>query len=251
MSIIDEYSKEELEQIVQQSNSLKEVIDKLGYSTHSGSNHKTVKKKLQTLNIDYSHFKYLNNHTKKDKKEVFCENSLISQKCLRHWYSKEKDIPYQCAICGLLPIWEDKPLTLILDHIDGNNHNNLLENLRWVCPNCNQQLETTGFRGKKKLYNKDQLNTDKPKHIFYKKHYYCPECGKEKSKTAKLCYDCSLKKRSENIPDKDKLKELIFKYPFTKIAELFNVSDNTIRKWCKKYNLPYKYNEIKEMKKEI
>ena len=37
-------------------------------------------------------------------------------------------------------------LTLILDHINGSNHDDRLENLRWVCPNCNQQLETTGYK---------------------------------------------------------------------------------------------------------
>ena len=47
MAIIDNYSKEELKQIVKQSKSLKEVIDKLGYTTHSGSNNSTVKKRLE------------------------------------------------------------------------------------------------------------------------------------------------------------------------------------------------------------
>jgi len=46
----------------------------------------------------------------------------------------------------MLPEWQNKPLTLILDHINGNNKDHRLENLRWVCPNCNQQLETTGFK---------------------------------------------------------------------------------------------------------
>ena len=56
MALIDKYSKEELEQIVKQSNSLKEVIDKLGYSTHSGNNNITVKKRLEQYGINYSHF---------------------------------------------------------------------------------------------------------------------------------------------------------------------------------------------------
>ena len=45
------------------------------------------------------------------------------------------------------PIWQGKPLTLILDHINGKNNDDRLENLRWVCPNCNRQLPTTGFHG--------------------------------------------------------------------------------------------------------
>lgn len=248
MSIINEYSKKELEQIVQQSNSIKEVIDKLEYSTHSGNNYKTVKNTLQKLNIDFSHFKCTNFFIKRSDEEVFCKDSIVSQRCLKTRYIKGNYSPYKCSICGLLPVWENKPLTLILDHKDGDNHNNLLENLRWVCPNCNQQLETTGFHGKKRIYNNNQLNTEEPRHIFYKKHYYCPKCGKEKSKCSKICRECFLRKRNENVPDKEILEKLIIKYPFTKIAKLYNVSDNAVRKWCKKYNLPYKYKEIKELK---
>ena len=41
------------------------------------------------------------------------------------------------------------------------------------------------------------------------------------------------------------LKELIRTTPFTQIGKMYNVSDNTIRKWCDKYNLPRKATEIK------
>lgn len=38
--------------------------------------------------------------------------------------------------------WKGKPINIQLDHIDGNSHNHLLENLRMVCPNCHSQTET-------------------------------------------------------------------------------------------------------------
>ena len=155
MAIIDKYSKEELEQIVQQSNSLSEVIDKLGYSTHSGSNNKTVRSRLDNLEIDYSHFSCCN-PTIRNEENIFIDNSTASQSTLRRWYIKGEYTPYECSICGQEPFWQNKPLTLILDHIDGNNSNDQLDNLRWVCPNCNQQLETTGFK---------QMRVDKTKSI--------------------------------------------------------------------------------------
>ena len=49
---------------------------------------------------------------------------------------------YECAICHNPGIWENKPLVLQLDHIDGHNNNNVLENLRFLCPNCHAQTET-------------------------------------------------------------------------------------------------------------
>ena len=45
----------------------------------------------------------------------------------------------KCSICGQQPKWNGKPLIMILDHINGNHRDDRLENLRWVCPNCNYQ----------------------------------------------------------------------------------------------------------------
>jgi hypothetical protein len=45
----------------------------------------------------------------------------------------------KCFECSLGPTWNYKPLTLQLDHIDGNSDNNILENTRLLCPNCHTQ----------------------------------------------------------------------------------------------------------------
>lgn len=54
----------------------------------------------------------------------------------------------KCAICGIMPEWNGKPLTFVLDHIDGDATNNRRENLRCVCPNCDSQLDTFKSRNK-------------------------------------------------------------------------------------------------------
>ena len=65
---------------------------------------------------------------------------------MRKYFIKGEYVEHKCSICGQEPEWQGKPLTLILDHINGINNDHSLENLRWVCPNCNQQLDTTGSK---------------------------------------------------------------------------------------------------------
>ena len=88
---------------------------------------------------------------KRTAANVFIENSTADQKTLRRHYFAGEYTEYKCSICGQEPIWNGKELTLILDHINGHNHDDRLENLRWVCPNCNQQLDTTNGKNVKKL----------------------------------------------------------------------------------------------------
>lgn len=58
---------------------------------------------------------------------------------------------YKCAVCSTTD-WNNKPLTLHVDHIDGNYRNNQRENLQFICPNCHSQTETFG---RKKRNNGD------------------------------------------------------------------------------------------------
>ena len=80
--------------------------------------------------------------------KVMVENSTYSRSTLRRRILEGNIIPYKCSICGIDAIWNNKPMPLILDHINGINNDHRLENLRFVCSNCDSQLDTYKSRNK-------------------------------------------------------------------------------------------------------
>lgn len=240
MRIIDHYSKEELEQIISNSISYRDLARKLGYS-NTCSGQTILNLKIWFKDYDTSHFETQNMEqnfkNKQEPKQIFITNSTASQNTLRKYYKQGNYTEYKCSICGQEPFWNGKELTLILDHINGINNDNILENLRWVCPNCNQQLETTGSKN--------------PNRKNFAKKYYCLDCGTEISKGSIRCISCEAKNRVVPLEkmevSREELKTLIRTKSFVEIGRKFNVSDNSIRKWCIKYGLPSKKTEINKI----
>ena len=231
-TLVDNYTENELKQIVKMSKSYRDLAKKIGYTSFSGDLKIFLEERFSQF--DTSHFNKKSEVNKRNFEDVFIENSTVDQSTLRRWYLKGEYTPYICAICGQEPMWQGKDLTLILDHINGSNHDNRLENLRWVCPNCNQQLPTTNGKNRKQILKK----------------YYCQDCGKEISKRSQRCQECASKIKRIALEDmpvtREELKDMIRNLPFTQIGIKYNVSDNAIRKWCDKFNLPKRKSDIKK-----
>ena len=73
---------------------------------------------------------------------VMVENSTYPRHSLKTRILENNLIEYRCACCGIGPEWQGNPMPLILDHINGINNDNRLQNLRFVCSNCDTQLPT-------------------------------------------------------------------------------------------------------------
>ena len=111
-------------------------------------------------------------------------------------------------------------ISLILDHINGVNNDNRLENLRIVCPNCNAGLDTFAGRNTKKRKSK----------------HYCA-CGCEKDKNVLRCRKCFFVERQKiERPQIEQLVQEVEEFGYSATGRKYNVSDNAIRKWIKSLN---------------
>lgn len=155
-SPIWEISTSKLTEIVLTSTTVTEVLSHFGLQ-NKGSNFKTLKKRFIEDNIDFSNLK-LGTGARKGMKFggttpipmslILVENSTFNRTHLKERLLKDRLLNNQCYICGQLPLWNNKPLSLQLDHINGISDDNRIENLRMLCPHCHSQTEN--FAGKNK-----------------------------------------------------------------------------------------------------
>lgn len=76
----------------------------------------------------------------------------------------------------------------------------------------------------------------------------CPKCGEHMLRNSKLCRKCSWEaSRKVQRPDRATLKKEIRSMSMLQIGNKYSVSDNSVRKWCQHYGLPYKSAEIKKL----
>lgn len=139
------YSKEEIEQFVKDSYSYRELAKKFGYAQDGGGTMSSLKKMVEELDLDVSHFKGQGWNRENYSYETF-QNDTPKKRgsALQPLIALRGR---KCENCGAIT-WLGKPINLEVHHIDGVRTNNSLENLQLLCPNCHSY--TDNFRRSKK-----------------------------------------------------------------------------------------------------
>jgi hypothetical protein len=103
-----------------------------------------------------------------------------------------------------------------------------------VCANCHRMVEY----GYEKL-PPDVMRFNESYREYKKPRYDICTCGKPKLKRKKYCSTkCyNLHQRRSDWPTEEEMRYLITEYSLVKIAKIFSVNYNTVKKWKKFYNL--------------
>lgn len=151
ISKVYQISENEFRELIKTSYSYCDCARKLGLSTAGANAYNQLKKRINELNCDISHFSQTKAaniaSTKYELQDILIKDSCYTNRTqLKKRILEAHLLEYKCALCGNEGIWNGQPLTLQIDHINGINNDNRLKNLRFLCPNCHSQTET--FSGK-------------------------------------------------------------------------------------------------------
>ncbi|MET7985423.1 HNH endonuclease [Streptomyces sp. NPDC005281] len=142
--------EDRLRSAVRGSTSYADVMRDLGMDVND-TNHRRVRRAASRLRIDTSHFKRRawgrperppSSPTAHRVLVVLPDQAGRTNRTRLHRAMSEVGVPYACTGCGNTGEWLGRPITLQIDHVNGDWRDNRRENLRYLCPNCHSLTET-------------------------------------------------------------------------------------------------------------
>lgn len=240
--------------LLESSGSLSNVMEGLSVNPHNTSARQAVVTFAKEHNIPvpiYNRGAQLNLFTpviKDDKiKNLFVKSEKQHSNLSLKKYILQFDLlPYKCTAtdCGLVDEWKNKKLNLHLDHKNGDNTDNRLANLRFLCPNCHSQTDT--YTAKNSHSYKNMPITD------------CLRCG-EISKNGSYCRACEpyteevLLTREQKIeavqtlPSQQELQKLVSSMGTSYVLRHFAITLYSLQKYLEDetYRDNYQYRHTK------
>lgn len=239
-------SREDFEYASTNSSSITELVEKLNGGVYKRSYYYTAHKLSKSYGIPlpkYIHKSAPTNRVPND--EFFVRGTKRPGPALRDRLLAEGR-QYLCSIDGCplntkgtivyidrVPkvVWVGQHITLQVDHIDGDNLNNLRDNLRFLCPNCHAATDT--FTGKN--VNRGVRTSN-----------HCKDCGDRVSVKATRCRKCARLKKSEEFqttrqpntkaayPEVPEMVKAIEDIGYLQYSKTLGVSDNAVRGYLKR-----------------
>jgi hypothetical protein len=147
------YSKEIMADVVKNSFSYSDVARAFDLKP-GGGNIEHMRKLILKYELSVDHFtgQAHNRGKTNTRKRTHAQVLKNSGKREEGWRLKiallEAGKKEECELCYTGPMWNNKKIVLVADHINGNRHDHRISNLRILCPNCHSQTDT--FSGKNK-----------------------------------------------------------------------------------------------------
>ncbi|CAL9474366.1 hypothetical protein SUDANB15_02890 [Streptomyces sp. enrichment culture] len=139
-----------LRELVRTSTSHADVMRGLGLEVND-TNHRRVRRAAARLGLDTSHFRRRSwGRSERPAPAPVAHRVLVvlpdhagrTNRTQLHRALTELGVAYACERCGNTGEWLGQPMTLQIDHVNGDWRDNRRENLRYLCPNCHSLTET-------------------------------------------------------------------------------------------------------------
>ena len=148
------FTKEELQEMANNSISNAQWIQKMGYANCGGNITRVPKEILQEYpDINISHFIGQGWKKDTDSYDLLSSDYQGKRETIKRALINRRG--QKCERCNLAQ-WQGMDIPLEVHHIDGDNRNNSADNLLLLCPNCHAL--TNNYRGRNRV--KDNISDE-------------------------------------------------------------------------------------------
>lgn len=280
MPVRYKYTELALRESASKSKSTREFMVNLGIeSPRSGSMLAHLKSRCQHLGIDLSHLKKITSGPRASRllpDQVLVKGTANGRRQTGVILTRslvQSGVAHQCGECSIGPEWNGKPLTLQVDHCNGDVTDNRIDNLRFLCPNCHTQTSNWGTRNKppaptvletselvqywasklppieelaKMVWEvppKNLANRFGVSHMTLVRHLEgsgvpLPNRRYWEVKNKGLV-EIGVSPPDISWPILDELRELVWAVPMVHLAERYGGTGNALKKYCKKHGIAF------------